>query len=95
MSILAFVSNQFLSIYHIHSLGHIFTYTSISLLYTYLHVGETGATTWEIAVGFVGSVGVGSTNSSRVPWLGEEGLARGRDKELWPPWVFSMDEGSR
>ena len=28
LSTLTFVSNQFLSIYHIHSLGHIFTYTS-------------------------------------------------------------------
>ena len=26
-----FVSNQLLSIYHIHSLGHIFTYTSLGL----------------------------------------------------------------
>ena len=33
MSILTFVSNQFLSIYHIHSLGHIFTYTSFGLLH--------------------------------------------------------------
>ena len=32
MSTLTFVSNQFLSIYHIHSLGHIFTYTSIGHL---------------------------------------------------------------
>ena len=30
-------------------------------------------------------------------WPGEEGLARGLDEELWPPWVFAMggmDEGS-
>ena len=31
LSTLTFVSNQFLSIYHIHSLGHIFTYTSFGL----------------------------------------------------------------
>ena len=31
LSALAFVSNQFLSIYHIHSLGHIFIYTSFGL----------------------------------------------------------------
>ena len=30
MSTLTFVSNLFFSIYHIHSLGHIFIYTSIS-----------------------------------------------------------------
>ena len=29
LSMLTFVSNQFLSIYHIHSLGHIFMYISI------------------------------------------------------------------
>ena len=28
---LTFVSNQFLSIYHIHSLGHIFIYTSFGI----------------------------------------------------------------
>ena len=31
LSTLTFVSNQFLSIYHIHSLSHIFTYTSFGL----------------------------------------------------------------
>ena len=31
MSTLTFVSNQFLSIYHIHSLDHIFTYTSFGI----------------------------------------------------------------
>ena len=31
LSTLTFVTNQFLSIYHIHSLGHIFTYTSFGL----------------------------------------------------------------
>ena len=35
-----------------------------------------------------------------MPWPGEEGLARGRDEELWPPPVFAMtavcmDEGFR
>ena len=32
LSTLTFVSNQFLSIYHIHSLDHIFTYTSFGHL---------------------------------------------------------------
>ena len=31
LSTLTFISNQFLSIYHIHSLGHIFIYTSFGL----------------------------------------------------------------
>ena len=35
LSILTLVSNQFLSIYHIHSLDHIFTYTSFGLLYKF------------------------------------------------------------
>ena len=35
-STLTFVSNQFLSIYHIHSLDHIFTYTSFGLFYKFL-----------------------------------------------------------
>ena len=53
-------------------------------------VGEVGATAWEAATGFVGLVGASGTNGSRVPWSGEEALARGRDKELWPPLVFAM-----
>ena len=36
LSTLTFVSNQFLSIYHIHSLGHIFTYISNWSLYKFL-----------------------------------------------------------
>ena len=36
LSTLTFVSNQFLSIYHIHSLDHTFTYTSFGPLNKFL-----------------------------------------------------------
>ena len=52
------------------------------VLVSYLHtVKEAGAVAWEIAAGSAGSVGA---NSSRVPWLSEEALARCWDEELWP-----------
>ena len=53
-------------------------------------IGEVGAAAWEAAAGSVGSIGANDINDNRVPWLGEEGLARGWDEELWPPFVFSM-----
>ena len=54
------------------------------------NVGEAGAAAWEAVAGSAGSAGVGGTDSNRMPWPGKEGLARGRDEELWPPLVFSM-----
>ena len=53
-------------------------------------MGESRAAAWEAAAGSVGSVGLGSTDDNYVPWPGDEGLARGRDKDLWPPLVFAM-----
>ena len=61
------------------------------VLVSYLRtVGEAGAAAWEAVVGSVGSVGPGGTDDNCVPWPGEEGLARGQDKELWPPLIFAM-----
>ena len=48
-----------------------------SVLVSHKHtVGKAGAATWEVAIGSAGSVGVGSTGGSRMPWAREEGLAR-------------------
>ena len=56
------------------------------VLVSYLRtVGEAGA-----AAGSAGSIGADDIEDNHVPWLREEGLARGRDEELWPPLVFSM-----
>ena len=43
------------------------------ILVSYLRAGEAGAAAWETIVR------VDDTGSSRVPWPGEEGLARGRE----------------
>ena len=53
-------------------------------------VGEARAAALEAAASSARSVGAGGTDDNRVPWQGDEGLARGRDEELWPPLVFSM-----
>ena len=53
-------------------------------------VREAGAAAWEAAEGSARSAGADGTDDNRVPWPGEVGIARGRDKELWPPLVFVM-----
>ena len=63
-------------------------------------VGEAGAVTSEMSVGSTGSVEADSTSGSPVPWLGEGGLERCREDELWPLRGFAiaaawMDEGFR
>ena len=45
----------------------------ISYMYT---MGEATKSIWKAATSSVGSVRVDGTDSSRVPYLGEEGLAR-------------------
>ena len=58
---------------------------------SYLHiVGEAGTTAWEAATSSACSARDDGTNGNREPWAGEEGLAWGRDEELWPPLVFAM-----
>ena len=58
------------------------------ILISYLHiVGKVGAVGWEATAGSTGSVVAGG---SHVPWPREEGLARCREDELWPPRVFAI-----
>ena len=45
-------------------------------------VGETGVAAWEISVGSAGSVEVGGTSGSLVPWPREGGLARCQEDDL-------------
>ena len=48
------------------------------VLVSYLRtVGEVGAAAWEAVAGSVGLAGADDTDGIRVPWPGEEGLARG------------------
>ena len=55
-------------------------------------VGEVGAAAvaWEVTAGSARLARVDGTDGNHVPWLREEGLARGQDEELWPPLVFAM-----
>ena len=57
-----------------------------------MHHGRGRGSSLGAATGSVGSIGADGTDSSCVPWPGEEGLARCRAEELWSPLV--REEGN-